>query len=87
VGGDIHMGLESTIYDGANLLCQQIVTSPITNEPTLGITGWLQNVFVRDSFSLYSRFKVKHGKRLHKRNYAKIELDQENGWNAVLIDK
>lgn len=80
VGGDIHFALHSVLtnMDGKRI-CEQVVTSPITNEATCGITGILQDWFVGSRFCLYKRFNVSHDYKLHARNYAEI-WKSEKGW-------
>jgi hypothetical protein len=81
VGGDIHFALYSSLsgLDGQEI-CTQVVTSPITNEPTMGFTGWLQDLFVGKEFTLYNRFRVTHKYSLHARNYAEI-FRTKDGWD------
>jgi hypothetical protein len=81
VGGDIHFALYSVITGEKDfLICDQVVTSPITNEPTKGVIAKLQDLFAGTNFTLYKQFKVQHKYRLHARNYAEI-WDSPDGWS------
>lgn len=84
VGGDVHFGMHSIVTDeiGAPLF-EQVVTSPITNEPTTGITGLMQDVFAGKCFTLYKRFVVRHDDPIHKRNYALV-WRVPDGWKYCI---
>lgn len=52
------------------LLAEQVITSPITNEPNSGFQGWMLNVFAPRHLTLYGLCNLRHDFRAHRRNYA-----------------
>ncbi|RYE15312.1 MAG: hypothetical protein EOP34_03720 [Rickettsiales bacterium] len=89
VGGDIHFGLKSTIYDNKhrnNTLFDQVITSPITNEPVSGFYKFAQRLAIPDKpFVLYDAYQIHHHNFLYKKNYCRLVTSVANGTSSNFV--
>lgn len=62
IGGDIHMGYRSEIncHVTGDELFKQVITSPVSNEPTVGKDKDIQLIAMHSPFQLYGKFNVVH---------------------------
>lgn len=84
-GGDLHFGVVTTIYDEGARLCQQIVSSAISNNAPPKPVYWLLRRMMRGTgkVGLPQRFRYDHQEFLPVRNFGLVSMSVEKEASIV----